>query len=281
MTALYNFDAHFGYPGMGTPVDEIQAPTAHKWGKPFDLQFRKVRIDGAARDAGNTGFTDVLRPGLLLGLVASTGELKQWDPAATDGTHRIAGILPNSLKMVQGSTDTDRLVSVIVGGSVTARGLAQASSSTYGIDGTDEEYNIRAQMSKGFQFDDDPMGFLEGNYAGVMVIAATATLSELHNGSLIVVRGAGSAVTLTLPATPKRGLRYRVYNASAQNLVIAAGTADTMVVFNDLTADSIALQTAGDLIGGSFEIIGDGTGWLVIPSTFADGVIVQTLTIAT
>lgn len=110
-----------------------------------------------------------------------------------------------------------------------------------------------------------------------MLIAASATLSEVHNGTHVMVRGATGAVTLTLPASPKRGLRYKITNVSDQNLIIAAGTADTMVAYNDLNADSVALSTSSEKIGGSFEVIGDGTGWVVVPMVW-DG---QTATIAT
>lgn len=278
MPTLYNFDAHFGNPGMGTPVEEVQSPYGASWGKPFTLQFLPFTIDGAARDAGNTGYTDVLRGGLLLGKVFSTGKLKQWNPDATDGTHQVAGILASSLKMTQGGVDTDRFVGhVIVGGSVTARGIAVAALTAWGINAIAEEYNIRAQMAMGFHFDDDPMGVLAGRYGGLLMLSASATLSELHNGSLIVVRGASGAVNLTLGTSPKRGLRYRVYNAVNQDLTITAGTADTMVVYADATADSVSLSTSSEKIGGSFEIIGDGTGWLVIPSLWEG----QTPTIVT
>ena len=277
MNAAYNFDAHFGNPGMGTAIEEVQIPTGLGWGKPFSLQFKQARIDGSARDAGNTGYTDVLRPGLLLGQVFSTGKLKEWSPTATDGTHRIAGILSQALKMTENGANTDRFFSVIVGGSIPARGLCVASSTSYGIDGLADEYMIRSMLSPACQLVDDPFGLLTGVIKGILTVTATATLSELHMGTHIVVRGAVAAVNLTLPATPKRGMRFLVTNASAQNLTITAGTADTMVVFNDLTADSVTLSTAGELIGGSFEIIGDGTGWIVLPLLWEG----QTPTIAT
>jgi hypothetical protein len=218
-------------------------------------------------------------------MVESTGKLKQWDPTATDGSQRIFGVLEYGLNMEgYSNTNEDKFIGwIVVGGYVTSRALLIASNSDYGIVGDDEEFNVRALMggNGAFSFDDDPLGLLNGNYSGVSIVTADATLGQEHMGTLLVTRGASGAVELTLPATAKKGQRFKVYNAADQNLTITAGTADTLVVFNDLAADSIALSTAGDLIGGSFEVIGDGTGWLVIPSTFADGVIVQTLTIAT
>lgn len=277
MGAAFNFDMHFQYPGQGSNVEEVMSPYGLKWGKPFSNQFRQVRISGAARDAGNTGYTDVLRPGLLMGIIASSGLAVQWDPTATDGSHRIAGILYQAVKTTMGGTNTNRLFSMIVGGSVPAKGIAIASSANWGISGNAQEYNIRSQMQPAFQFPDDPLGFLTGDFKAMLILAASTTLTTAHAGSHIVVRGAAGAVNLTLPATPYAGLRYRVTNASDQNLTITAGTPDTMVVLNDLTADSVALSTASEKIGGTFEIIGDGTGWLVIPSLWET----QTQTIAT
>lgn len=278
MNAAYNFDAHYSTPGMGAVAEIVEAPTGMKWGKPHPLQWLPARISGAARDAGNTGYTTVLRPGLLLGTIAATGLMKQWDPTAIDGSHKISGVLPFALPVTQSGTDTERFISVVAGGSIVERGLAIASSTSWGIDGHAEEYNIRSQMTPGFVFDDDPMHALTSwREGGIMIIAASATLSEVHNGTLIVVRGASGAVNLTLPATPKKGLRYRVFNAVDQNLTLTAGTADTMVTLADLTADSVALSTSSEKIGGSFEVIGDGTGWLVIPSLWEG----QTPTIVT
>ena len=277
MPAAFNFDMHWQNPGMGQTVEEVQSPYGLKWGKPFNVQYKQVRIDGAARDAGNVGYEDVLRPGLLLGQIFSSGKVKQWDPTATDGSHRICGVLYRAMKVTLSGVNTDRMYAMVVGGSVPAKGLAVASSSDWGIDGHAEEYNIRSQMTPAFQFPDDPLGFLTNDLKAILILAASTTLSEAHMGSHIIVRGAAGAVTLTLPATPKKGMRFRVTNVSAQNLILAAGTADTMVALNDLTADSVSLQTAGELIGGTFEVVGDGTGWVVVPSLWET----QTQTIAT
>jgi hypothetical protein len=66
-----------------------------------------------------------------------------------------------------------------------------------------------------------------------------------------------------------------------QNLKFTSGTADTMISFNDATADSVGFETANELIGGHLEVIGDGTGWLVIASAFGLGLTAQTVTTAT
>jgi hypothetical protein len=272
------FDGHMQVPGMGATVNEVVANSGLTWGRNTLMQFLPVQIDGSARDAGNTNFTTTLRPGLLLGKIYATGKYKQWDPAAIDGSQYAQCILLHAQQMTFAGTNADRFTGLCMfGGGIRASGIQLPALTARGINGTTEEYNVRAQLTPHFQLDDDPIGALSGRFNAVMIIAATATLSEVHNGSTVVVRGATGAVTLTLPATPLKGLRYRIVNASAQNLILVAGTADTMVVYNDLTADSVALQTTSELIGGSFEVVGDGTGWIVIPSLWEG----QTPTIAT
>src|SRR5438105_4771760 len=48
-------------------------------------------LDGASRDAGGSP-TTILRTGLLLGKVTSSGKCKQWSGTATDGTQYVYGI---------------------------------------------------------------------------------------------------------------------------------------------------------------------------------------------
>ena len=83
-------------------------------------------------------------------------------------------------------------------------------------------------------------------------------------GKLFTTRGAAGSVTFTLPPTVDvvSGWWVEVFCAAGQNCIVQSNTADTMTVFNDLTADSVAWQTALELIGGSWKFIWDGTGWL-------------------
>jgi hypothetical protein len=94
---------------------------------------------------------------------------------------------------------------------------------------------------------------------------------------LFTNEGASNAVNFTLPATAKKGLRYGFYVVADQNVTVTAGTADTMVVLNDAAADSVALQTSSEKIGGFFEVMGTGTKWLVLPRLWE----AQTVTIVT
>lgn len=114
------------------------------------------------------------------------------------------------------------------------------------------------------------------------VAAKTADYTVLASdgGGVLTTRGAGGAVNFTLPATASLpvGWTCRFFNVAGQNMTVTAAAADTMVVFNDATADSIAFSTAAELIGGGLEVVWDGTGWLTFVNLGAE---TQTPTIAT
>lgn len=230
------------------------------------------RIDGATRDNGNT-VTDVIRPGLLLGMVFSSGKLKQWDPTATDGSQYIFGILDNpGLKMQANGANQDRFRgTIMVRGYVRPERLLIGGNASYGIAGNAWEYLIRRQlMDTGFLIQEDAantglLGYgtpFGGGFRMVQAKTADYTVKAYESGTLFTTRGASGTVNFTLPATPTRGLYFGFYNAANQNMKVTAGTADTMVAINDLAADSVSFETASLKIGGMFEVYGDGTGWL-------------------
>ena len=104
---------------------------------------------------------------------------------------------------------------------------------------------------------------------------------DSDSGTLFTTRGAAAAVNFTKPATAKKGLSYKFFNIADFEMMVTSGTADTLIVFNDATADTVAYTTAAEHIGGSFEVIGDGTGWMVIASAHSQGTASQTITVAT
>jgi hypothetical protein len=277
MSAITNFDFHNIMPGQQLPpVQEVVARGSIMWGPMTHQQFFPGIIDGTSRDAGNTGYTNVLRPGLLLGRVAGTKKYKQFDPTATDGTQKVAAVLLHAVKVQMDSTDRDRFMGyVLIRGGLRTGGIQLASSSNYGIVGNANEWLIRRQMDSRFIFDDMPEGYSFGG-SFVDLSAATLTLTELMTGTEVFCTGA-TAKTITLPASPKRGLRYTVYNTGGADLTLTCATADIMIAYNDATADSVALSTASELIGGSFEVIGTGTAWMVVPRLWEG----QTATVAT
>lgn len=56
-------------------------------------------IDSAAEDAGSNN-TKVLRAGLAMGKVTASGKLRQWDPAAADGTEDLFGFLKEESPLI-------------------------------------------------------------------------------------------------------------------------------------------------------------------------------------
>lgn len=107
--------------------------------------------------------------------------------------------------------------------------------------------------------------------------AATKVLATSDLNKIWTTRGATGAVTFTLPAaaTGLSGHWVEVYNVANQNLVMA-GQDEELVVFNDLTADSISFATTNEKIGGGFRAVCDGTSWIVVPLATET----QTVTIA-
>ena len=112
------------------------------------------------------------------------------------------------------------------------------------------------------------------------IVAKTAsyTVTPDDFGSVLTTRGAGGAITFTLPAASavNKGEFVLFVNVADQNMIVAGATGG-LVVFNDLTANSIAFQTTSEKIGGAFLAISDGTSWVVVPVATET----QTVTVAT
>jgi hypothetical protein len=73
-------------------------------------------------------------------------------------------------------------------------------------------------------------------------------------------------INITLPA-PVKGLHYLFYIVDDYTLTVTADAADTMITFNDVQADSVAMSTGGQLMGGCIQIICDGTSWVALALT--------------
>lgn len=103
------------------------------------------------------------------------------------------------------------------------------------------------------------------------------------SGTIFTNRGASGAVTFTLPAAAqaRKGVFYRFVGIADQNIVVAAATADTLVVINDLEADSLAIQTSSVKIGAEIEVFCDGTNWIAKGTNVGVGGTAATYTVAT
>lgn len=257
----FEFTGAWGMPGITAALETVEKQIW--WNRWEDCVWVPAVIDGASRDTGNTSYTDVLRPGLILGKKTTGGKLIQWSPTATDGSQNIYGILGHSAKMQRLGADQDRFLGwVMIAGNLKADNLLVGGQTAWGISGLTTEFLIRAQLYGRFILSDLPHGNRFGGWQDVKAKTADYTVTEGDNNTLFTTRGAAGAVIFTLPATAKVGLRYGFFSAADQDMTVTAGTADTMVVINDLAADSIAISTANLKIGGMIEVFGDGTGWL-------------------
>ncbi|NJM54554.1 MAG: hypothetical protein HC841_00280 [Verrucomicrobiae bacterium] len=103
-------------------------------------------------------------------------------------------------------------------------------------------------------------------FSAPVVKTADYTLTAKDMGKTFTTRGATGAVTFTLPAASAAlaGAHVEFHNVADQNMVVA-GADEGLVVFNDLTADSIGFATTSEKIGGGFRAYCDGVSWIVQP----------------
>lgn len=266
-------------PGI-TALDE-STPSDLYWSQFRQVQYQGRVIDGTTRDAGNTSTTTLLRSGLLMGQVTSTKKLKEWDPIATDGTETIAGVLFIDVNTQRMNANQDRFFGwLMVGGPVKVEKLIIPGNASRGISGDALERLVLTQMLSRFQFNEletEPYSEF-GSFRNVIAKTADFVVLESQNGTLFTNKGDADAINFTLPTTAKKGLHYGFFAVADFILKVTGGTADTLVVFNDAAADSIAFATASEIVGSMFEVYGDGALWLVKTSLAADSVTVTIVT---
>ena len=102
----------------------------------------------------------------------------------------------------------------------------------------------------------------------VPVVEAKTTsyaVTSADFGKFLTTRGAGGAITFTLPAVVSgfKGAYVDFYNVADQDMIVA-GTAGELVTFNDAAANSVAYSTSSEQIGACVRAFCDGTSWLMI-----------------
>lgn len=102
------------------------------------------------------------------------------------------------------------------------------------------------------------------SYNNELAKTANYTVLSKQRGTLFTTLGAVAAVTFTLPALSPL-LAFGFLNLADQNMIVASLAGDDMVAMNDLSADSVAFQTGGQLIGGHVFVWCNqaGTKWYV------------------
>ena len=111
---------------------------------------------------------------------------------------------------------------------------------------------------------------------GYTAKTADYVVTAAENGTTFTNRGAAGTVIFTCPA-PFANAHYRFLVHAGQTVTVKPDAVDTAVTFNDATADSVSLQTAGELIGGVIEAWSDGTSWWIFGGSGA----AHTYTVAT
>lgn len=87
---------------------------------------------------------------------------------------------------------------------------------------------------------------------------ASFSVTAADSGKIFLVYGATASVVVTLPAVGTV-FQCEVVNLSDVNLSVASVAADTLITYNDLTADSVDFSNSSEKIGGSVWCFGNGT----------------------
>jgi hypothetical protein len=112
----------------------------------------------------------------------------------------------------------------------------------------------------------------------VVTKTANYTCKAYESGTIFVTTGATAAVTFTLPPISDGPFIFYFINGADQNMLVASQTADTLVTFNDLAADSVAFSTSSEKIGGFVIAVCDGTSVFGLTPIIQEA---QTVTVAT
>lgn len=210
-------------------------------------------IDANAVDSGNSP-TYRLRPGLLLGIITSTGKWTNYSPTATDGSEVASGILAYGMRMqdVLTGTNVEKFYAIVVGGRVKGANILNLDNMA------------RGQMSSRFTFDDNLSGNQWFPFKRFQTKATDYVVVAADNFTEFLTTGAVGAVNFTLP-TIANGYAFRFRNMADQNLTVTSAEGTNMVALNNLSASSVAFSTGGAKIGGGFLVYSNAaaTKWIV------------------
>ena len=265
----FDFTGFAAIPGIDDIRENIEAEIT--WG-PWEYARSFIVptfLDGAARDLGADP-TTLMRPGLLLGQNRTTKKTSAWNPAGTDGTQDLFGVLLWDAITQQFGVDKDRWFGfALVGGNIKAKSLIiPGPGSTAGLAGKPLEHYVRGLLTPRYLTDDMYHQYsgssLMGGWKAIHTVSANTVVSPQDNGTLFVVEGGN--VDFTLPAIANsQGQRYGFYVASDHNMLVQSAAAGGLIVYNNVAADSVAFSTAGEKIGGYIEVIGfDNSKWLTM-----------------
>lgn len=241
----------YAIPSMNTVLEGVEN---HPWfGKWEDQVWFPVSISGAARDAGNTD-TTLLRPGLLLGKITSSGLLKEWNPTGTDGSEVLFGVLGGIVHAQQAGSNQQRYLGfVMVAGTLYSDKLVVPGTAAEGIVGHAQEFNIFNQLSPRFLLDQH-LHLAANGYPGskfryltaAEVTADAVTVTTAEHRRTFLMLGADGNTTFTLPAA-KVGLEYTVIASVASHSAIVKAASGTFAIPGDV---AVAAATGVTLAPG-------------------------------
>lgn len=150
---MTQFDQFAGLPGIDSQITTVESVIT--WGPPEQQLILPVPISGAARDAGHSGQTNVLRPGLLMGIIKATRLAIEWTSGAADGSEVIAGPLLYAVNTQKDGANATRWMGyILIKGNVQSSKLIIPGQANAGIDGNGSEAAIRTAMFPRFILDD-------------------------------------------------------------------------------------------------------------------------------
>ncbi len=240
----------FAEPGMGALAETTEYEII--WGSERgqgQVLEQNANYDGAMRDAGNTP-TTVIRAGLLMAKVTSTGRIIEWDAsraaADTDGRQDIFGIVPYELRAQDfDATNQNRVAGIIVRAPLKAGQLLIEGTALIGD--TDEFLARRQLWAMGCILDDDTNGHLAGAATRYIEKITDYTIVAADNGTVFMSTTADTDYTLP---TLVPGLSFGfVQTADFQLTVTSAGSLDDIIGANDASLDQVQFTTGGEQIG--------------------------------
>lgn len=119
-------------------------------------------------------------------------------------------------------------------------------------------------------FGEDSLGqpacYLAGTYRRVVAKTADYTCLQSDTGTFFTTVGATGDVEFTLPAVSGlSGWHAWFMRAGSNHEILVTAPDETLIAFNDATADAIAFTTTAEQIGCGFYIVCDGTYYIACP----------------
>lgn len=215
-----------------------------------NVQYQVADIVSTAVDSGNTP-TTLLRAGLIMGKVTSTGLYKEYNPTGTDGSQQAIGVLAGEINMLDPVTAAAaaRVALLVISGPVRASALVNLDNMA------------RKQLEAGGVLFDDTRGSGLGvPYMRELTKAADYTVTAADNGTLF--NATTGAVVFTLP-TLAAGLHFTFYNEVDATMTITSAAGNDIIADGDVAASSVAFSTGSHKIGSCAKLVANqaGTKW--------------------